>query len=686
MAFTNSSLVTYTRISPNRTVNRQQPITKITVHHMAGVMSVEQFGNVVANPARQMSANYAIGNDGRIGLFCEEKDRSWCSSSPWNDHRAITIEVSNSAYGDASGWPIGEAAYNSLIKLCVDICKRNGIKKLAFTGGSDGSLTYHYMFNATACLPVDRTELLTPWGWKSLKDIRIGDVVATVHIDDMSIKFDGVENIVPLKTQDTYITRDFEATSDHRVVYYNQCGRQYIGQYKDVYDVHKKLYLPNAGFIESPEGLGGLGPAEIEFLVAVQADGHYMKDGDCRYGVEFHLKKERKIKRLKNLFKTLGFKYSVCEQSDGTTKLRLYGTEFVHRCEEYLNNKCFTWDWLNMNRKQVEYFMDAIIKYDGCEANNSYASSIQDNVDIVQAIAAINGIGTKITKGHDRVYFKKYMRSLGGNERVRKPKQQVSCVTVRSGFILIRQHGRTTITGNCPGPWMRNHTQDLCDKVNAQLTESTPAPTPAPAQPTTPSTSTFKTGDLVKINASATYYNGGGIPEWVKRENWYIASISGNRAVLGLNEAKNRNIQSPINTNAITLVTAGTPSSVKKTYTISLKGSDIVYATAGGVASGTVGANGVFTIVEEKVVNNVTYGLLKSGKGWVVVKGTAADTTIKKGDKVKVLNPIQYGTNKKFVTYVSIYYVLEVSGNRVVISSDGRNVTAAIDKKNLQKV
>lgn len=149
MAYTNSSLVSYTQISPNRNSPRNQPITKITIHHMAGIMSVEQFGNLVANPNRQMSSNYCIGNDGRIGLFCPEQDRSWCSSSPWNDNRAITIEVSNNVYGEP--WSISDAAYASLIKLCVDICKRNGIKKLEFTGDQNGSLTYHYMFAATAC-------------------------------------------------------------------------------------------------------------------------------------------------------------------------------------------------------------------------------------------------------------------------------------------------------------------------------------------------------------------------------------------------------------------------------------------------------------------------------------------------------------------------------------------------------
>lgn len=149
MSFTNSALAAYTQISPNRNSPRDQPITKITIHHMAGVASVEQFGALVARPERQMSANYAIGNDGRIGVFCPEGDRSWCSSSAWNDNRAVTIEVSNNINGEP--WSISSAAYNSLIKLCVDICKRNGIRKLEFTGDKSGSLTYHYMFAATGC-------------------------------------------------------------------------------------------------------------------------------------------------------------------------------------------------------------------------------------------------------------------------------------------------------------------------------------------------------------------------------------------------------------------------------------------------------------------------------------------------------------------------------------------------------
>lgn len=162
MAFTNSSLVSMVSISPNRSIGRYDivngvrvtpitKITKITIHHWAGVGTLETFKNIVMNPNREMSANYAIDMNGNIGLFCPEADRSWCSSSQWNDNRAITIEVANSAYGDASGWPISDASYKALIRLCVDICKRNGIPKLEFTGDKNGSLTYHYMYAATGC-------------------------------------------------------------------------------------------------------------------------------------------------------------------------------------------------------------------------------------------------------------------------------------------------------------------------------------------------------------------------------------------------------------------------------------------------------------------------------------------------------------------------------------------------------
>lgn len=130
MAYTNSKLVNYTRISPNRSVNRNHKIDTVSIHCVVGQCSVETLGSIFASTSKEASSNYGIGYDGRIGMYVEEKDRSWCTSSASNDNRAITIEVASDTYHP---YRVNDVAYKSLIKLLVDICKRNGIKKLVWS-------------------------------------------------------------------------------------------------------------------------------------------------------------------------------------------------------------------------------------------------------------------------------------------------------------------------------------------------------------------------------------------------------------------------------------------------------------------------------------------------------------------------------------------------------------------------
>lgn len=151
----NSALVSYTKISPNRTSPRTHVIDTITIHHMAGDLTVEKCGEIFQNKARQASSNYGIGTDGRIALYVEEKDRSWCSGSRSNDHRAVTIEVANN---NTKTYTISDKAMESLINLCVDICKRNGIPELRWKGDKNligkidkQNMTVHRWFQATAC-------------------------------------------------------------------------------------------------------------------------------------------------------------------------------------------------------------------------------------------------------------------------------------------------------------------------------------------------------------------------------------------------------------------------------------------------------------------------------------------------------------------------------------------------------
>lgn len=132
-------------------------ITKITVHCQVGLGSPESCTSGWISSNREVSANYIIGPDGKIGGYVAEEDRSWCSDSRWNDNRAITIEVASESYAP---YEFPEAAYNRLILLCADICTRYNFK-LYFTGDESGSLTGHYMFSPSTEDPENRC----PGGW-----------------------------------------------------------------------------------------------------------------------------------------------------------------------------------------------------------------------------------------------------------------------------------------------------------------------------------------------------------------------------------------------------------------------------------------------------------------------------------------------------------------------------------------
>lgn len=127
---------------------RGYKVCKITPHHMAGVLSGEQCAKMFQNASRQASANYCIGNDGEIVLSVAEENRAWTSANQENDCQAITIEVSNCESG--GDWRVSDVAWNSLVKLCIDICKRYNFK-LTYDGTKNGNLTRHNMFVATSC-------------------------------------------------------------------------------------------------------------------------------------------------------------------------------------------------------------------------------------------------------------------------------------------------------------------------------------------------------------------------------------------------------------------------------------------------------------------------------------------------------------------------------------------------------
>lgn len=152
----NSPLVSYVKLSPNHSGRRNHKIDTVTIHCMAGNLSVESCGAGFADPARRASSNYGIGSDGRIALYVDEENRSWCTSSASNDNRAVTIEVAN--IENREPFRITDEAYAALIDLLADICRRNGIPALLWEGDKKligkvdrQNMTVHRWFAAKSC-------------------------------------------------------------------------------------------------------------------------------------------------------------------------------------------------------------------------------------------------------------------------------------------------------------------------------------------------------------------------------------------------------------------------------------------------------------------------------------------------------------------------------------------------------
>ena len=224
----NSSLVCYTKISPHRTSPRNHKIDTITIHHMAGNLSVETCGNVFQN--RQASANYGVGTDGRVGMYVEEKDRSWATANAANDHRAVTIEVANDG---GTGWHVSDKALEVTIELCADICRRNGIQRLNFTGDKRGNLTMHKWFYATACpgpyleskFPYIAREVNKRLGVEDLPEIEeeAGEYTLEAFIRDVqSVTGSVVDGIAGEETIGNTVTISRFINDDHPVVKFVQ--------------------------------------------------------------------------------------------------------------------------------------------------------------------------------------------------------------------------------------------------------------------------------------------------------------------------------------------------------------------------------------------------------------------------------------------------------------------------------
>lgn len=293
----NSSLVVYTKLSPNHSGARTHSIDRITPHCVVGQLSAESICGCFTSESRQASCNYGIGTDGRISLCVEEKNRSWCSSSRENDQRAVTIEC---ASDKSEPYAMNDKVYASLINLCVDICKRNGKSKLLWFGDKNKSLNYS---------PKSDEMVLTVHRWFANKSCpgdwlynRLGNLASEVtkRLSGGSTSTDGTST--PSNTKTLYRVRKAWSDASSQIGAYSSLDNAKAMVDKNpgycVFDSNGKAVYPTSA-------ASGFTSYKVEITTSVL---NVRKGADTKYGIATTVKK--------------GEVYTIVAESNGWGKLK----------------------------------------------------------------------------------------------------------------------------------------------------------------------------------------------------------------------------------------------------------------------------------------------------------------------------------------------------------------------------
>lgn len=123
--------------SPNHYKGRHgYAITHITLHIMVGYLAGTD--STFANQSSQASAHYGIGATGEIHQYVSEANGSYSDANYMSNNSTISIEHE----GGMAGVPCTRACMDASARLCADIARRYGWKKL-WHDGLKGNVWLH---------------------------------------------------------------------------------------------------------------------------------------------------------------------------------------------------------------------------------------------------------------------------------------------------------------------------------------------------------------------------------------------------------------------------------------------------------------------------------------------------------------------------------------------------------------
>lgn len=458
----------------------QKDIKVITVHHSAIPQGTYRDDEALLKAIQRthedkgwpgLSYHFVITESGAIYQTNNFTDITWHDTK---NSDSIGVLVDGYFHKPNLDVPT-EAQLKSLKELLDWLCTQN-----PQFPADQNDVVGHRERSATACLPLDRTEILTVGGFKPLSDVGLDDKVA--QYDGINISFANPTHVVAPYETVVYCNGPVEQTGNHQTLRYTSKNNLIKEEWKDSLKI-RDILIPTAGY-HNGSGVD-LSPEEIRFLVAVQADGHYERDTRVtrvkngkeynstpyEIGITFHLKKQRKIERLVDILEQNGMRYSIRDKRSGAKYITVgHGTNEKNKewCERYLNSKCFSEKFLRMSAEQAQVFIEELKYWDGRSTENypNFVTSLEKNADIVQAVGVLNGY-TAHKRDRGGTYsvslLKRGFKTTHGKEFTQR-RTLVGCLGVPEGNIIVRQGGFCFITGNCPGDNLQPYVLDYKSK------------------------------------------------------------------------------------------------------------------------------------------------------------------------------------------------------------------------------
>lgn len=331
----------------------------------------------------------------------------------------------------------------------------------------------NWVFRDESCVP-EGTEVLTENGFMVIEDVCGTDTKLAQVAPDGVVTFTKSRSWVN-KAYSGKLLRfkkakalDFSVTPDHDVVTWSSTTREYKKTAAAELKLGSTKYFPTAG--TAPTGAGVVTAIE-RFAIAYQADGslsdRYTGSRSGTLPVVFTLTKQHKIEALHELLQLTGFDYStkVSPGNGDITDRVAYRVNVPVENKSYLC-KSFSWvDLTNVSSGWCCEFVDAVSTWGSHPADGStcvqYINTSKQAVDTVHAVSTLGGMGSRVYTAEDgRKDSYKDVHSLfiTVRDRVQAHKTTVTeedyegrvyCPNTPDGTWIMRQNGKTVVTGNC---------------------------------------------------------------------------------------------------------------------------------------------------------------------------------------------------------------------------------------------